>query len=212
MKEGRFGEIYPASEKEERLYDAVGSLLEEGKNVNTLTVSEITEKAGIGKGTAYEYFKSKEEMIAKAILYGRNRSICEIEERIEGLSTFHEKYLEILRWMEEIYRGKGSAVSFRQIARESMQISGGIKEEIIKYGCNPEIVLETVERFLHEWNEKGFLASGLPEEIQGCMIMSSFSAFWIYLNRNTQADKEEIGNMREYLYRCLVSNLSDENL
>ena len=41
------------------IYQAVPQMLKEGADINTLKVSEITERAGIGKGTAYEYFSSK---------------------------------------------------------------------------------------------------------------------------------------------------------
>ena len=57
------------SPKEKAIYQAVLELFEEGADLNCLTVAEITKKAGIGKGTAYEYFSDKEEMIAKALLY-----------------------------------------------------------------------------------------------------------------------------------------------
>lgn len=210
MREEKKSGIAPASEKVERLYEAVRTLLEEGRDINTLTVSEITEKAGIGKGTAYEYFKSKEEMIAKAVLYGRDRDIREIEMRIEVIPTFRGKYMEILRWIEGVFSGSGSAVSFRHIAQESMQLSSAMRSEIVKYGCNPEFVFETVRKFLHEWNEKGVLVSEVPEEMQCCMMMSGFAAFWMYLNRNPRAAGEEREKVKEYLYRCLMSNLTEE--
>ena len=100
MKTEKYDEKNPVSDKVERLYEAVRLLLEEGKSINTLTVSEITEKAGIGKGTAYEYFKSKEEMITKAILYGRDNVTRKLQERIASISDFQDKYREILNWME----------------------------------------------------------------------------------------------------------------
>ena len=55
--------------KEKAVYKAVIELFEEGADINNLTVAEITGRAGIGKGTAYEYFSGKEEMIAKAFFY-----------------------------------------------------------------------------------------------------------------------------------------------
>lgn len=57
------------SPKEKAIYEAVIDLFEEGADLNNLTVAEITGRAGIGKGTAYEYFSDKEEMIAKALFY-----------------------------------------------------------------------------------------------------------------------------------------------
>jgi len=57
------------SSKEAAVYRAVLELFEEGADLGSLTVSEITGRAGIGKGTAYEYFSDKEEIIAKALFY-----------------------------------------------------------------------------------------------------------------------------------------------
>lgn len=212
MKTERNTWLAPPARKVEKLYNAVTELLEEGRDINTLTVSEITEKAGIGKGTAYEYFRSKEEMIVKAVLYGRDKDLRSIEKRVEAQPAFREKYMEILRWMEEISTGKGSGVIFRHMVQESMQLSNAMKEEISKYGCNPEFVFETAGKFLHQWNQKEILISELPEELQCCMMLSSLAAFWVYLNRNLQTDEEERERVKEYLYRCLISNLSKEKL
>ena len=55
--------------KVKALYDAVLELLNENADVNALTVADITKRAGIGKGTAYDYFSCKEEIIAGAIIY-----------------------------------------------------------------------------------------------------------------------------------------------
>ena len=52
-----------ASETNEKvlaMYRAVRELLEEGVNPEQIKVSDVTGRAGIGKGTAYEYFRSKE--------------------------------------------------------------------------------------------------------------------------------------------------------
>ena len=58
---------YPPKVK--AMYEAVLELFASGRELGTLKVSEITAKAGIGKGTAYEYFSTKEEMIIGAIRY-----------------------------------------------------------------------------------------------------------------------------------------------
>ena len=63
---GYIREMENLPEKEVRIYIAVADLIKEGKNINDLKVSEISNRAGIGKGTTYEYFQSKEEMIFKA--------------------------------------------------------------------------------------------------------------------------------------------------
>nr|MCR5755504.1 TetR/AcrR family transcriptional regulator [Acetatifactor sp.] len=52
------------------LYNAVGQMIAENVDVNGLRVVNITDRAGIGKGTAYEYFDSKEDILSCAMVYG----------------------------------------------------------------------------------------------------------------------------------------------
>ena len=53
------------SPKVKALYEAVEELIFENIDVKEIKVSDITERAGIGKGTAYEYFRNKEEIISR---------------------------------------------------------------------------------------------------------------------------------------------------
>ena len=51
------------------IYHAVEDIIAEGVDLATMRVSDIAAKAGIGKGTTYEYFTSKEELVVKAMIY-----------------------------------------------------------------------------------------------------------------------------------------------
>lgn len=82
-KEYSFPELekeYPPKVK--AMYEAVLELFASGRDFSTLKVSEITAKAGIGKGTAYEYFSTKEEMIVGAIRYEATKHLAIIAELI----------------------------------------------------------------------------------------------------------------------------------
>lgn len=193
--------------KVEKLYGAVIHLLEDGKNVSSLTVAEITEKAGIGKGTAYEYFKSKEEMIARAILYGIIQSFEEIEHRIGSLTSFQAKYMEILNWLEEIFQEKGSLAILCQISRDSMQISGALKQEAIGVGYSPEMIFSHMDYLLYDEKGQNLVDSSLSVEMQKCAIFSSFVNFWVYINRNPEVHEKEMESYKRYLYCCLINSL-----
>lgn len=52
----------PDSKKSEKILDALEQLLKE-KNIQHISVSEIAEKAGIGKGSIYYYFPSKDAIV-----------------------------------------------------------------------------------------------------------------------------------------------------
>ena len=55
-------------EKARRMFQAVIELIQDNADLSTIKVSDITTRAGIGKGTAYEYFSSKEEILTLALL------------------------------------------------------------------------------------------------------------------------------------------------
>lgn len=82
-------------------YQAVIDLLMEGVDVSSLTVSEITGRAGIGKGTVYDYFSSKEEMIAGALFYEIENSCGALHELLNKEKTLYDKMNLILIKMEE---------------------------------------------------------------------------------------------------------------
>lgn len=52
----------PESSKSEKILDALQQLLEE-KNIQHISVSDIAARAGIGKGSIYYYFSSKDAIV-----------------------------------------------------------------------------------------------------------------------------------------------------
>lgn len=98
VKENTGEECLP---KVKAIYQAVFELFEEGADLNSLTVSEITKKAGIGKGTAYEYFSDKEEMIARAIFYNVEVFCQKICQGIDKEKNLYDKANFVLSAMEQ---------------------------------------------------------------------------------------------------------------
>ncbi|QVK17487.1 TetR/AcrR family transcriptional regulator [Mycoplasmatota bacterium] len=55
--------------KKDRIFQAVIDHLKNEGFLMNLTIAKIAKKADVGKGTVYEYFNSKEELIAETIIY-----------------------------------------------------------------------------------------------------------------------------------------------
>jgi AcrR family transcriptional regulator len=68
-------------------------------------ISDIAEKAGIGKGTIYEYFKSKNSLFIEVIKYNANLYTQNIEQRINTEGSFREKLTSFLRCHVEFLTG-----------------------------------------------------------------------------------------------------------
>lgn len=93
------------SPKVEALYKAVMELLLEGREIRKMKVSEITERAGIGKGTAYEYFESREELLLHALDYQHKVWTENILEELKHKSTFMEKADCLFSMIDHIIKG-----------------------------------------------------------------------------------------------------------
>ncbi len=101
-----------ASRNQARVLEAAGELLaERGLDV---TMDEIARRAGVGVGTAYRRFGSRDELLA-ALFEERTRAYLELAERAlalpdpwDGLATFLERSAELQardRGLHDLLRG-----------------------------------------------------------------------------------------------------------
>lgn len=119
-------------EKVLALFEGVIELLNEGMDINTMTVSDMTKRAGIGKGTAYDYFSSKEEIIAKALIYYMRKKIQGLQNLLVSKSGFSEKINALLDWIADNY-GEDRCISHAfKIDTDSFEIQKKIREECKK--------------------------------------------------------------------------------
>ncbi len=88
--------INSLSQKELLIYGAVIEYIKSGRNPGDITISEIAQKAGIGKGTVYEYFKSKEEILLKTILFQFAKSFEQASKLLQSGNQFKEIFTSML--------------------------------------------------------------------------------------------------------------------
>ena len=79
-------------EKKAAVFRAVLKLLRQGRPLGDLKVSEIAEAAGIGKGTVYEYFPSREELLRDAMQYSRAQGFQELYAAISDAEGFEARW------------------------------------------------------------------------------------------------------------------------
>ncbi|HCX65416.1 MAG TPA: hypothetical protein DHN33_09425 [Eubacteriaceae bacterium] len=89
------------SEKETLIFEGVIHLLERGISPYTMKVSDIAQNASIGKGTIYEYFESKEEVIAKGLEYYAARMITDVRKDLARMDSFEEQFNRLLDLIEQ---------------------------------------------------------------------------------------------------------------
>lgn len=204
------GKMWGCSEelppKVKQIYEAVLSFLEEGADVNVLKVSDITVRAGIGKGTAYEYFDNKEEIIAQAILYHMEATISGIRKTSDEKSTFTEKLMCVLDWMEENYKAHQGCVPLVYIFRRWGELPSGIREELAAGKDGICRIREDALRLAQCGMEEGVLRKNLPESLVTSVLLANIAAYVIFLGSDDRnVDKQFV---KEFLCGKTVKDLS----
>lgn len=125
--------------KEKAVYKAVLELFEEGADINNLTVSEITGRAGIGKGTAYEYFSGKEEMIAKAFFYNGELFCSQLYEGVCKKRNLSDKVDFVLLEMENQIVRTDCIFRLLHMLSENSSVSRWIRELLKQKKVSEEV-------------------------------------------------------------------------
>ena len=82
--------------KKQIIYEAALSLVNEKNDMSRIKVADIADRANIGKSTVYEYFDSKEQVIAEAVIFMLKTGITSFELIIEEDRGFKETYMLLL--------------------------------------------------------------------------------------------------------------------
>lgn len=187
-------------------YQAVIELLMEGVDVNSLTVAEITGRAGIGKGTVYDYFSSKEEMIAGALFYEIENSCKALYELLKKEETLYDKMNLILIKMEERVATIGCFVRVLHLMLDHSAVGCELRKKIQNKRPDQLLLTDLVKMVvLEEAGDMGKLSR--PDIIYLVMtILSRMICFAMY-----QLDREysngvntagiKVSSMREMVCR-----------
>ena len=189
------------------LYRAVLEFLDEGADINTIKVSDITRKAGIGKGTAYDYFKSREEIIVSALLYDMEREVSTEREKLKLLKSFGEKMEYAFDWIERRFREQKSFMRVLRLTTQRTAISASILEEFKKhrdFSCRPITVLGEL---CQEGKASGEIREEIPVAAACLTALSSLATFVMFLEGGDYIQGVDPEWMRDFLKNGLLNQL-----
>lgn len=189
------------------LYRAVLELLDEGADINNIKVSEITRKAGIGKGTAYDYFKSREEIIVGALFYDLEREMGTEQETLRQFDSFAAKMEYAFDWIERRFREQKSFMRVLRLTTQKTEISGSLLEEFKKrkdFPCRPIRILGDLCR---EGKERGEIREEIPVDAACLTALSSLAAFVMFLEAGEHIRDVDPKWMKAFLQKGLLNQL-----
>lgn len=144
--------------------------------ISTVTISQIAKTAGIGKGTVYEYFKNKEEIVFELVTFLMQEHNRTKEDKISRAGSTREK----IKIFYEFYYSEESS-DLRALYKDFVSISlAAPREELLDFqtkcfeyyfGWTEKLISEGVDN--GEIREEGIkLAKGLFVIGDGMFIAS----------------------------------------
>lgn len=95
------------TEKQKKIFGAVLELAGRGENLYTVKVQDIATAAGVGKGTLYEYFASKEEILVHTMLWCLESELAALRDSVPQGGGFEEDLAALQRYVAERVRQRG---------------------------------------------------------------------------------------------------------
>lgn len=137
--------------KDLRILEAASDLFSEKGYKNT-KIMDIAAKAGIGKGTVYEYYDSKEDIFIIAIVERIKKEFARMPEQVKAHPSVREKLKAFLTFEADLLAKYGSDVSeFKvQLGESNVHVSERMKEAvseifIMEYTVMSGIIREGIE-------------------------------------------------------------------
>jgi hypothetical protein len=195
-------------DKEKKLYYSVSEFIREGRDISTLKVSEISSRAGIGKGTTYGYFESKEELITKAVhylLYEKVKTVLTITTQEDN---FKNKFYKILDY---IWDNKLDNTTLQSLARVLNDIrnnhSSNTDCTFGFVGINGKSS-NIVETLLQGFLDQGFEEGAFTEKdfaYRKDVLCSQVVLFVFLIQEEAAYDKKEV---EDFVYNGFVALLN----
>lgn len=185
------------NEKREIILDAMQKLMNES-NAQTISVSDIAKEAGIGKGSIYYYFKSKEDILEAVIERFYSDAIQKAKELVEN------SQLDALTKMEIIFRTcrESSMELLRQESNNFFQLqqSALLHQQFIHIMIrNLRPILADIIR---QGNEEASIVCDSPEEAAEIVLI----ILTIKLDNHISGDSREHTKRTLAVFACMLES------
>lgn len=195
-------------EKELLIIHALLKLLSQGARLSEIKTSDIAEAAGIGKGTLYNYFETKEDIIARTIIYSIDTQLCETFTRLEAAEGFRQKCYTVMRIVNEIASNEHSnfhLLLFNLGGREMEQLFGGDLSFLWEYLA---VIRERVLALARAGEEEGLVSLDFDAEYIYSAFASALMGFIHARCRMKAFSEEAITRAMDNAYILLLKALN----
>lgn len=195
------------SDKIIAIYHAIEDLVAEGADLSSMRVSDIAAKAGIGKGTTYEYFSSKEEMVVKALVFSVDSMVKRILNRMEELNTFQEKFILLLDEMEEKVKQRACILKYLHMVSD-MNLCEQMHEVLLEDSeMKKSSPIRLIQYLLETARDEGIIEKDYPQDYLETTFFSRIISFVLYVDGDFGIKERNVALMKRELYEGLCREL-----
>ncbi|MDE6924332.1 MAG: TetR/AcrR family transcriptional regulator [Acetatifactor sp.] len=191
-----------------RMYDAVIRLIEEGEDASGIRVSTITDRAGIGKGTAYDYFDTKEDIVACAVVFHIRRIFSMLEQKLQKQDSFEKQLAWLLDEMGREGNRKYCFIRMVHILTDNSDFSLQVRQKMMSKSFERYHPVNVFGNILKRGMDRKEIRSDLPMEF---MIYTVFSGLLTYmLSINTEeCFRVSPEKMKPFVYQQIMRGLCE---
>lgn len=196
------------SEKEILIFNGVTKLINEGVRLHAIKVSDIAEAAGIGKGTIYDYFKSKEDILRKSLIYSMDMGISKVLSKINGIDGFKKKCYILFEITEICVRDYQSAANPLFSSISPFEFNELINKDIEWVDERDRLLRDIVKSLVLLGVKEGLIKEQEDKEYAVTVFVSVVMGFQNIISCNTKNSREKIEGAKERSYKLLIKGLN----
>ncbi|MBQ9845557.1 MAG: TetR/AcrR family transcriptional regulator [Oscillospiraceae bacterium] len=163
------------TEKEICVFGGVMALSKDGKKIYNITVQDIAKASNMGKGTLYEYFSSKEEIIINALMYFLGLENQKAEKIAFSKMSFKEKIYALYDLLLKSFEDGFAAVSQFVTSDEMLNIPKIIHDQQEYIEEVMTLRNELVMTILQQGVEEGVISLDFDADYIRMAIMANLS-------------------------------------
>ena len=165
--------------------------------INDLTISQVAKTAGVGKGTIYDYFKNKEDIVFEIVNILVQEHNEEKEKKLNSVTSTRDKVKEFSSIFYD-----DSDIELRQLYKEYISISlASPDKEMVEYqtACT-DSYFQWFNQIIDEGIQKGELVDGSSKFARGLFTMAEGMFITSEVTHTIDDLKSEIYNFIDAIF------------
>lgn len=192
-------------DKVKAMFLAVNGMIHEGTDLTSCKVSDITQRAGIGKGTAYEYFETKEDIIVAAIVYSTKQIAGWLSTQLEGEQNFYQRIRILFDIIDDKMQESECVVRFFHMMTDTSVFGMKLREYGEEEGIENMHLIALLRDVIEAGIKAGEVRADIPVGYAELVLYSKIIAYLAYKS----ATQKKNANY-EQMKQCLIEGLKRE--